>query len=194
MSSSERPAGPFAPYRTLLLDTARSSIREGLRRGRPLRPTLDDAPPRLVEPGASFVTLQRGGRLRGCIGTLEPHQPLLTDVAANAYAAAFRDPRFPPLGEDELDDLHLHLSILHPPEPLECASEAELRRCLRPGVDGLILEADGRRATFLPSVWESLPDPAAFVHQLKLKAGLPADYWSDGVRLWRYTTESIEDR
>lgn len=190
MSSSDVPPGVFTPFRSLLLETARASIRCGLRDGRPLSPAPQGGP--LAEPGACFVTLHLEDTLRGCIGTLEAHRPLLQDVAENAYAAAFRDPRFAPVSEAELERLHLHLSLLHSPQPLPCADEAQLHRRLEPGVHGLIFEAGGRRATFLPSVWEALPEPAAFVQQLKLKAGLEADYWSDQVRLWTYTTEGIE--
>jgi len=117
------------------------------------------------------------------------------DVAENAYAAAFRDPRFPPLAPQEWEGLAVEISVLGPPEPLPpVASEAEAAALLRPGVDGVILEGEGRRGTFLPAVWGQLPDPRQFLRHLKLKAGLPAEGWSPAWRLWRYATESFGER
>jgi AmmeMemoRadiSam system protein A len=148
---------------------------------------LDDYPPELRRPGASFVTIRdAAGGLRGCIGSLEARRPLVEDVAENAFSAAFGDSRFPALQVDELPDLELHVSILGPPEALAPRSRAELLAMLRPGRDGLILEDRGRRATFLPQVWESLSDADDFVGQLWRKAGLPEDHWSPHVRAWRY--------
>lgn len=190
--SSSRPPARYQGYRDILIDLAWRAIRYGLDRGRPPAIELQDYPAPLRDDGASFVTLKAHGQLRGCIGSLEPHRPLVQDVARNAFAAAFSDPRFPPLSAREMDGLQLHISILHPAEPMTFQSEDDLVRQLRPGVDGLILEADGRRGTFLPAVWESLPDPREFLANLKLKAGQSPDYWSDTVRIWRYTTESIE--
>ncbi len=179
--------------RKQLLDVAWQSLRHGLARGRPT--TLDPAAfdDRLSSPGASFVTLRRHGQLRGCIGSLEAHRPLVVDVAENAFAAAFRDPRFPPLTEAELEGLTLEISVLGHPEAMHFTSEQDLLRQLRPGIDGLILEDRGRRGTFLPSVWESLPRPGDFLRHLKLKAGLPENHWSDSLRVWRYSTESFGD-
>jgi AmmeMemoRadiSam system protein A len=179
--------------RRLLLDLARSSIRYGLAHHCPQPVDPADYPPALRAPRAVFVTLNRRGQLRGCIGHLEASQPLVRDVADNAYAAAFGDPRFPPLAATELDDLEIHISVLSPPEPLPVVSEADLLRQMRPGVDGLILEEGRHRGTFLPSVWESLPLPEQFLAHLKLKAGLLPDYWSEDLRLARYTTEAFGD-
>ena len=195
-SSTEPRAAPAGRLdrtaRRTLLQVARASIEHGLAHGRPLAVDPGRHPPPLAEPGAAFVTLHRGGRLRGCIGSLEAYRPLVVDVAENAYAAAFRDPRFPPLAPEELEDLAIEISVLGPPEPLPAAaSEAEAAAMLRPGVDGVILELDGRRGTFLPAVWEQLPDPVLFLRHLKAKAGLPPDGWSPAIRLWRYTTESF---
>jgi AmmeMemoRadiSam system protein A len=153
---------------------------------------LDRFSPRLREPGACFVTLRRSGSLRGCVGSLEATRPLVEDVAQNAFASALRDSRFQPLAEEEQADLDVHLSILTPPEPLPCRSEAELLSKLRPGIDGLILRDGPCRATFLPSVWESLAEPKRFLAALKRKAGLGEDHWSDGIRFQRYRTESVE--
>lgn len=194
MCSIETDTGSLAEAeRRLLLDLARSSIRHGLTHHRPQPVDPAEYPPALRERRAAFVTLNRQGQLRGCIGHLEASQALVTDIAENAYAAAFRDPRFPPLGEAELDDLEIHISVLSPPEPLPVASEADLLQQMRPGVDGLILEAGRHRGTFLPSVWESLPMPEQFLAHLKQKAGLPPGYWSDGIRVARYTTEAFGD-
>lgn len=187
MSASELNA----EHQRQLLHLAREAIARGLKTHRAWVPDVSDLPEVLCEPGASFVTLTRFGELRGCIGTLEVYQPLAKDVAEHAYAAAFSDPRFPPLSRDEFADLELEISVLGPPEALHFRDEADLLRQLRPGVDGLILQAGENRGTFLPSVWRSLQTPAAFVAHLKQKAGLPADYWSDALKAWRYTTFSF---
>lgn len=142
--------------------------------------------PELAQPGASFVTLTLDGDLRGCIGSLEAWRPLGDDVRANAEAAAFRDPRFPPLTRDEARRIRIEVSLLAPPRPITFTDEADALRQMHPGRDGVILEADGRRATFLPQVWESLPDPADFLAELKRKAGLPGDYHSPRLRLHVY--------
>lgn len=147
------------------------------------------------EPGATFVSLHwPDGELQGCIGSLEAHQSLADDVARNAVAAGTRDPRGRWLELDDVDELDIEVSILSPLELLAFGSEAEAKALVRPGIDGLLLEARGRRGTLLPVVWESLPEVDEFFDALKRKAGLPADYWSDDVRLWRYTVELHRDR
>ena len=145
-----------------------------------------------VEPwmrvlGATFVTLTRQGTLRGCIGSLEAHRPLVEDVRANAVAAAVRDPRFAPMQAEELPHTRIEVSLLSPAEPIVFESEAHALTQLRPGIDGVILEYGYARGTFLPQVWESLPQPAEFLSHLKRKAGLPASFWHDDIRLSRYT-------
>lgn len=178
--------------RTLLLQVALTSIKSGLESGKPMTANPADYPESLVQQRASFVTLNNiDTSLRGCIGSLEPGMPLVNDVAQNAFSAAFRDPRFPPVRPEELDSLILQLSIIGPREPVTFDSEDTLLSNLRPGIDGLILQAHNRRATFLPAVWESLPQPQQFLAHLKIKAGLAADYWSDSLQVWRYTTESF---
>lgn len=177
--------------RKTLLKTAWDSIRYGLQHGRALKVQAADYPPELRDPRASFVTLQRHGRLRGCIGHLEPLAPLVEDVADNAYAAAFQDPRFPSMRELELEGLDIHISVLSPATPMQFTSEADLVSQLQPGIDGLILQDGINRGTFLPSVWESLPDPADFLRHLKLKAGLSPVHWSDHLQVSRYKTESF---
>jgi len=174
-----------------MLEVARDAIERGVREGHVPRVDLDAYPPALREPRAVFVTLRRGGTLRGCTGTLEPQGPLVSEVARIAHRTAFDDPRFAPLGADELDDLDIHLSILGPSEPFAVKAEAELLAGLRPGVDGLLLVDGPHSATFLPAVWESLPDPADFVRELKRKAGLAPDHWSPTLRFERYRVEEI---
>ncbi|OHC71480.1 MAG: AMMECR1 domain-containing protein [Rhodocyclales bacterium RIFCSPLOWO2_02_FULL_63_24] len=142
--------------------------------------------PALALPGATFVTLTQDGELRGCIGSLEAHRPLDADVRANAVAAAFRDPRFPPLTQAELARTRVEVSLLTTPTPLAFDNEADALRQLRPHVDGVIFSAGQRRSTFLPQVWEQLPEPRLFMAHLKQKAGLPADWWSPEVQLQRY--------
>lgn len=175
--------------RNILLKLARDSIEHGLRTGKPLKIKISNYASELTVDRACFVTLERQGQLRGCIGMLEAVRPLVEDVAENAFAAAFRDPRFPPLSEDELADLDIHISILSPAELIDFSSEQDLLSKIRPGIDGLILQDGYHRGTFLPSVWEQLPDPRQFLRHLKQKAGLPTDYWSDSVKISRYTTE-----
>ena len=174
-----------------LLQLARQSIAHGLSRGQPLPVNPSHWPETLQRPVACFVTLHQHGQLRGCIGALEADRPLVTGVAENAYAAAFRDPRFPPLGADEADTLTVSISVLTPATPMHFDSEQDLLRQLRPGIDGLVLKEGHYRGTFLPSVWEQLPTPQAFLRQLKRKAGLPADHWSGRIQVSRYTSESF---
>lgn len=147
----------------------------------------------LDEPGACFVTLTRQGELRGCIGTLEAHRPLGLDVRENAVAAAFRDPRFMPLTRVEFDAIRVEVSLLSPAEILVVASEEHALASLRPGIDGVVFEYAHYRSTFLPQVWEQLPDPAEFMAQLKRKAGVPMAFWAEGVRLSRYTVSKWKE-
>jgi len=179
-----------AAQRERLLALAWQAIRLG-REAPWLGVDLEGLPAALSAPGASFVSLHRRGALRGCMGSLEARRPLAEDVAGNARAAAFLDPRFPPVAPEEIAELELEISVLGPARPLPAASEAELVAALRPGVDGLVLREGGRRATYLPSVWTQLPDPAEFVRQLKRKAGLPPDHWSPTLGFDRYEVESI---
>jgi len=179
--------------RDILLKTARASIRTGLSKGHPLAVNPADFEEALQAERATFVTLNEHGELRGCIGHLEAIQPLIKDVADNAFSAAFQDSRFPPVSDKEFDQLEIHISVLSPPQPLSFISEEDLLRQIRPGVDGLILQDGYYRGTFLPSVWEQLPGKEEFLAHLKLKAGLPANYWSDSLRVSRYTTESFSE-
>lgn len=179
-------------YRKILLDLAKASIEQGLKTGTPISPDLSNLPSQLTKQRATFVTLEKNQQLRGCIGTLQATRLLAEDVTYNAFAAAFKDPRFPALKKQELDYLEIHISILSAPEPLNFSSEQGLLAQLRPGIDGLILEAGSQRGTFLPTVWQSLPEPEKFLKYLKKKAGLPENYWSDTLKIQRYTTELID--
>lgn len=149
--------------------------------------------PALHETGATFVTLTQRGELRGCIGSLQAHRPLIDDIRHNALGAALRDPRFKPLGVEELADTRIEVSLLTTPEKMHFRSEADALAQLRPHIDGIILSAGNRRATFLPQVWEQLPAPADFMAHLKQKAGLPADYWADDLRLERYGVQKWKE-
>lgn len=170
---------------TALLRIARQAIGEELGLKSEV-PAALLALPELQQPGATFVTLTKDGELRGCIGTLQAHRPLAEDVRSNALAAAFLDSRFMPLTRDEFATVRVEVSLLAVPQPMRFTSEAEALARLRPNIDGVILESGWHRATFLPQVWEDLPDPRQFMAHLKRKAGLPADYWNADIQLSRY--------
>jgi MEMO1 family protein len=167
----------------VLLPIARAAISNAL--GKPR--VAHAGAPWLRRPGATFVTLKRDGELRGCIGTLQPHRALIEDVKHNAVAAALHDSRFAPLQASQLDGLCVEVSVLSGAQPLSFDSEDDLVAQLRPGIDGLILQAGFHRATFLPQVWEQLPDPRDFLAQLKRKAALAPTFWEERVRVERYT-------
>jgi AmmeMemoRadiSam system protein A len=175
----------------VLLALAREAIAAALGAPEPRTWTVasaERAAPWLRAPGACFVTLTQEGRLRGCIGSVRARRPLGDDLRANARAAALADPRFPPLTASELAVTRLEVSLLSAPSPLPAATEEEALAALRPGIDGIILELGGdAHATFLPQVWETLPEPRDFLAHLKHKAGLPPDFWSPELRLQRYT-------
>ncbi|MBI5460575.1 MAG: AmmeMemoRadiSam system protein A [Gammaproteobacteria bacterium] len=189
MSSTETTLDTASRQR--LVQIARDSIVHGLKHGRALPIDARDYPDTLRVPRATFVTLHKDGELRGCIGTLEAHRPLVEDVADNAFNAAFHDPRFVPLRAEEFPHLDMRISVLSPPMPMTFRDEADLLAQLRPGIDGLILAAPDHYGTFLPSVWESLPRAEDFLRHLKRKADLPADYWSSELQMQRYTTEAF---
>ena len=153
----------------------------------------DESAPWLAEPGATFVTLTQHGQLRGCIGSLQAQRPLLDDVKSNAVAAALHDPRFLPLKAEELDITRVEVSLLTPAQPMSFRDEADALAQLRPNVDGVIFQYGGYRSTFLPQVWEQLPQPREFMAHLKHKAGLPPDFWSPDVKLSRYTVEKWKE-
>jgi AmmeMemoRadiSam system protein A len=157
---------------------------------------VDDPPthPALQRPGATFVTLFHSGELRGCIGSLRATRELGSDVRENALAAAFRDPRFAPLTVTEFEATSVEVSLLSTAESLRFATEGDLRARLRPGIDGVILELDDRRATFLPQVWETLPEPRDFLAALKHKAGFPVDFWSPRLNVALYQVTKWQER
>jgi AmmeMemoRadiSam system protein A len=167
----------------VLLAIARSAI--GAELGFDPRPP--DEHPALHSRAATFVTLKQSGDLRGCIGSLEPRRPLGVDVRENAISAAFRDPRFPSLVAGEFATTSIEVSVLTRDEPVAARSEEELITRLRPGVDGVIVRHGANRATFLPQVWDTLPDPRDFLRALKRKAGLREDFWSPTLNVSRYT-------
>ncbi|MBI4006020.1 MAG: AmmeMemoRadiSam system protein A [Gammaproteobacteria bacterium] len=174
-----------------LLIIARNSIQHGFNSNRSLQLQSDNYPSLLREIRATFVTIKIKSALRGCVGTTRAISPLILSVSDNAYSAAFHDPRFKPLRENEYKNIHISISILTPTEPIQFSSETELMGLLRPGIDGLIIEKDAFKATFLPAVWESLPEPEDFLRQLKIKARIPA--YQAPVKAWRYQTDSIEE-
>lgn len=168
-----------------LLAIARGAIATALRESAP----FFQKSAWLLEPGATFVTLELKGELRGCVGSLLAHKPLLDDVKKNACAAAFHDPRFAPLSRSEYPGIELEVSLLSSLEKLAFESQEQLLTLLRPGVDGVVLEYGWQKGTFLPQVWEQLPEPKAFLDHLKQKAGLPADFWSDAIQISLYTVD-----
>ena len=145
----------------------------------------------LRAPRGSFVTVELRGHLRGCIGNLQGNRPLFLDVVHNAGAAAFQDPRFQPLSEAEYPGIELHISVLSPPTPVDVGSREELIAFLEPGLHGLILQDGNQRATYLPSVWEKLPEPERFVSELRAKAGLSREGWTGSLQVSVYTTEEF---
>jgi AmmeMemoRadiSam system protein A len=176
-----------------LLRLARGSIEYGLIHEEPLPIDCDKLPRALTELRATFTTLRFKGKLRGCCGTLEASLPLAVDAARSAFQAAYRDSRFDPVDRHELEDIRLEISVLSPLEPMTVLDETDLLKQLMPGTDGLVIIEDWRRATFLPKVWESLPEPRHFLTQLKTKCGLPEDYWSERMEFLRYHTTSYAE-
>ena len=147
----------------------------------------------LQQQGACFVTLTQHEQLRGCIGTLEAHRSLLEDVKSNAKAAAFKDPRFSPLGSEDLDKTEIEISLLSPMQALNFSDEQEALSQIQPGSDGIVFEYGHYRSTFLPQVWQQLPDTSSFMAHLKQKAGLSTDFWAEQVKLSRYTVSKWKE-
>ena len=182
-----------ADEQTRLLDIARQSIMNGLDSGAALQLDVTRLDANLRIDSAVFVTLTLGGDLRGCIGSLQPSAPLAQAVANAAFNAAFRDPRFAPLQADEIEKLQVEVSVLSSMELIAVDTRQALLDDLQPGVDGLLLEDQGHRATFLPQVWEKMSTADEFVGQLMLKAGLAAGYWSSTIRCYRYHSISFDE-
>ncbi|MDO8262444.1 MAG: AmmeMemoRadiSam system protein A [Gallionella sp.] len=183
--------GGVESHGRILLPIARAAISRALDVSR----AADETAPWLAEHGACFVTLTQDGELRGCIGTLEAHRPLLADVKSNAVYAALHDPRFMPLSVEELDITTVEISLLSPTTSMDVRDEADALAQMRPNVDGIVFEYGRYRSTFLPQVWEDLAQPRQFLAMLRRKAGLPDDFWEEGVKLSRYTvTKWSEER
>ncbi|MDD2915091.1 MAG: AmmeMemoRadiSam system protein B [Gallionella sp.] len=174
----------------MLLQLARNAIAEQFGAAKQNFPQADW----LQQPGAVFVTLTLHGQLRGCIGSLEAHRPLAEDVRSNAVAAAFHDPRFAPLSAEEFAEVTVEVSLLAPAQPMQFRDELDALTQLRPNVDGLIFEYGSYRSTFLPQVWENLPQPRQFLAMLKRKAGLSDDFWAEGIKLSRYSVEKWSEK
>jgi len=164
--------------RRTLLRLARSAILAELTKGAKIEypASVSQA---LKEKRGCFVTLHKTGNLRGCIGTIEPTKPLVTGIEENALNAAFKDPRFPPLKEDELPEIDLEISVLTKPQELHFQDGEDLKKQLKPGVHGVILSSGGQRSTFLPQVWEQLPDIEIFLEHLCQKGGMGRNCWQD---------------
>jgi AmmeMemoRadiSam system protein A len=177
--------------RERLLDVAIGAIEAGFRMGRPTLPGLARDMEILHAVRASFVTLHRLGALRGCIGSLVARRTLAADVAYNAFGAAFRDPRFAPLRAAERDHLDIEISVLSPTEHVTFSDRADLIAKLRPGIDGVVATWAEYQATFLPAVWQSLPNADLFLDRLWSKAGIPATVPVRYVTVERYTVESF---
>ena len=178
-----------------LLKLAKLSILHGFESGRPLpltHPEVEAVTDALLrQDGAAFVTLNKRQSLRGCIGSIQAYRPLIEDVIHHAFDAAFKDPRFPPLLPEEVSDLTIEISVLTPPVRMEnCQTYEDLLQQLQPGKDGLILTDGVHQATFLPTVWEQLPDKTQFVLHLMQKAGMQS--WSPHMQCYRYHTLSFE--
>ena len=183
IESAEEPDTLPRDAGRVLLPLARAAIANQLG----LNSQENEAPQWLQQYGACFITLTRDTKLRGCVGTLRAHRALAEDVKANAVAAAFRDPRFPPVAAGEFPVVALEISVLSAVEPMRFDDEADALRQLRRGIDGLVFEYGYHTSTFLPQVWEDFKEPTEFVAHLKYKAGLPPDFWDKDVRLSRYT-------
>jgi AmmeMemoRadiSam system protein A len=174
----------------ILLPIARAAISQVLS----VPYSADETAPWLAEHGACFVTLTQDGELRGCIGSLQAHRPLLADVKSNAVSAALHDPRFTPLTVDELAITTVEISLLSTTQEMSVRDEADALAQLRPDIDGIIFEYGRYRSTFLPQVWESLAQPRQFLGMLRRKAGLPDDFWAEGVKLSRYTVTKWSEK
>jgi AmmeMemoRadiSam system protein A len=189
MSSAHLSPADEATLLTVGLD----AVAQVLGTGRFDPPAPDAFVGPLAEPGASFVTLTRDGALLGCIGTLTAHRALVVDVAHHAVAAGFADPRLPPITVDDYRAMEMKVSVLTPPEPMSVGDLPDLVRSVEPGRDGLLVESRSGHATFLPSVWEQLPDPVRFLDALWHKAGWRPGFWPADLRASRYRTHEITD-
>ena len=180
---------PLTEAAGTLLPIARASIACQLGKTH----AADESAPWLRAQGASFITLNLQKKLRGCIGSLRAHRPLLDDVKANALAAAFKDPRFKPLTAAEYETIEVEISLLSALSPLRFTDEATALAQLQPHVHGVIFEYGHHRSTYLPQVWDNFSDPAMFMATLKQKAGLPPNFWEPGIRIHTYTVAKLRE-
>lgn len=187
---------PTESQKRELLRLARKTISEGCTRGLPPEPLQEreDLTDFFLQQAASFVTLQKRGELRGCVGSTQAHRTLLDDVIHNAFASAFRDQRFPPITENELTDIKIEISILTPQQRMEVSDEKDLLKQLHPGIDGLLIRNTQYSATFLPQVWKQLPNPRQFLAHLKNKAGMAPGLWPEDMECFRYQCMKFEER
>ena len=185
---------PYAlqDHSEVLLNLAADAVRHAVDKGEAMPVNQNSFPGPLQANGASFVTLKKTGNLRGCIGSLQAHEPLVINIADNAQGAVARDTRFPAVSDDELEDLDVSISILSPLTKMSYSGDSDLLSQLRPRVDGLVLaDENGRRSTFLPQVWEELPESEDFLQALKRKGGFDPGLLTDGVKAWRYEVWDI---
>ena len=189
-SPSKNGLGGVESAGRVLLPIARAAISRAL--GVPR--VADETASWLSGHGACFVTLTQNGELRGCIGTLQAHRALLADVKSNAVSAAIHDPRFMPLSSEELDVTTVEISLLSPTTAMDVRDEADALAQMRPNIDGIVFEFGRYRSTFLPQVWEDLAQPRQFLAMLRRKAGLPEDFWEEGVKLSRYTVTKWSEK
>ena len=176
-----------------LYKIAKQALSEAVEHNKRFKPSRSDWPDRVFDKGAAFVTLTINGKLRGCIGTVVPHQAVGLDVADNAYDAAMSDTRFTPVKPEELEQISISISLLTDYDAVNFSSEEDLLSKIRPGIDGLIIRDGDRQGLFLPSVWEQLPDKKEFLNNLKIKAGLSPSYWSDNIKVYRFRTLEIKN-
>lgn len=167
------------------------SIEYGLAKNQPPKVAVNTFAKELQVKRATFVTLEKKGVLRGCIGTIVAYRSLVEDIVENAFAAAFRDPRFPPLQADERQDLSFSLSVLSPMSQMSFDNEEHFLEQLRPLIDGVLIQDGKHRSVFLPQVWDQLPEKADFLNRLRLKAGMAPDHWSDTFQAWRFTVQKV---
>lgn len=188
------PAALTDEEKRSMLKMAREALEAGVR-GKSLPPVdYESLPDKFRENGASFVTLTNHDELRGCIGSIEAHQPLAEDIREHAVAAALEDYRFPSVKENELDSIDIEVSYLTPLTLLEYEQPEELSSRLTPFIDGVVLRDGWRRATFLPQVWEKIDDPGVFLGQLCLKMGASADLWKrKKLQVWTYRVIEVHE-
>lgn len=184
---------PTESQKRELLRLARKTISQGCSQSLPPEREAEDLPECFRQQAACFVTLQKQGMLRGCIGSTQAHRTLLDDVIHNAFASAFRDSRFPPVTESELADINIEISILTPQQPMDVTDEKDLLTKIRPGIDGLIIRNTQYGATFLPQVWQQLPNPRQFLAHLKSKAGMAPGVWPEDMECFRYQCVKISE-